>query len=321
MAMPAAELEYLVFAPNAPLIPVYLNTNAWGEDRCPRTGAEMYKIPFPTDWFIASSNHNAGTSILMPGGKIIFQFQPAAKCVGNNFATGTYPKTQTLFNEDIRYGLGITGAHGGSNLSTLGGTIRLGELRPGAPPMRHALKMSFGSRHQYGMCVDNKAACFTWPAQHADWYAANATNGYGVETRNTHPYMKMGALLAIPPSVNINNMGLLTEPGKMIAWTLQNYGAYIVDSNSVPTVIISVEESPSGTKREEFIKDYGHTFESRLGYSLKVDESGNLTHQAKWTRDIRLIIQSLHVVYNNGPNTVGGGGTPRQPLAPANFSR
>ena len=37
-----------------------------------------------------------------------------------------------------------------------------------------------------------------------------------------------GALLALPPGTDIAALGLRTEPGRMIAWTLQNYGAYIV---------------------------------------------------------------------------------------------
>ena len=38
------------------------------------------------------------------------------------------------------------GAHGGSHLSSIGGTIRRGELLPGAPPIRHALKLMLWAR-------------------------------------------------------------------------------------------------------------------------------------------------------------------------------
>ena len=34
-----------------------------------------------------------------------------------------------------------------------------------------------------------------------------------------------------------------------------------------------------------------------------------------WTRDYKKIIQNLHVVDNNGPDRVGGGGKPLVPLA------
>jgi hypothetical protein len=33
-------------------------------------------------------------------------------------------------------------------------------------------------------------------------------------------------------------------------------------------------------------------------------------------RDFKRLIVELGVVDNNGPNSIGGGGTPRQPLAP-----
>ena len=36
---------------------------------------------------------------------------------------------------------GSLGAHGGSGLSAVGGMIRLGELLPSAPPIRHAIKL------------------------------------------------------------------------------------------------------------------------------------------------------------------------------------
>jgi hypothetical protein len=321
LAMPAAEIEYLIFQPSAPTTKVYYNKEAWDAknyDRCEqRSGIVMYEVPFPTDYNIEHSNRNAGTSILLADGKTIAQFQPTAKCKGYSYATAHDVK---YISEDIK-GDGILGAHGGSDLSTLGGTIRVGELRPGAP-IRHALKMTFASRRDYGLCTNDKDSCHTWPAIHADSYAANEDNGYGSETGNTNYHMKLGALLAIPPTVDINNMGLKSVPGKMLAWTLQNYGTYIVDSNSKPIAMMSVEEGPGKDKRAEFLKDWGFDFEGRLGAGAKKDPlTGNYTPQALWIRDVRLIVQALKVVTNNSPTSIGGGGTPRQPLAPANFSR
>jgi hypothetical protein len=43
------------------------------------------------------------------------------------------------------------GAHGGSGLSALGGVIRLHEIGPDAPPIRHALKLElFAHQYYYG---------------------------------------------------------------------------------------------------------------------------------------------------------------------------
>jgi hypothetical protein len=35
-----------------------------------------------------------------------------------------------------------------------------------------------------------------------------------------------------------------------------------------------------------------------------------------WRRDMQKLVQALYVVNNNGPTTIGGGGTPVQALAP-----
>lgn len=121
--------------------------------------------------------------------------------------------------------------------------------------------------------------------------------------------MKMGALLAIPTSIDINNLGLESEPGVLLAWTLQNYGAYIVDSSGGPSFYIDADTGLNGTfsgsKREEFFNDFGTPFEQRVN------------SDTPWSRDMQRLLQALHLVDNNGSNSIGGGGTPLQPLAPA----
>jgi hypothetical protein len=120
--------------------------------------------------------------------------------------------------------------------------------------------------------------------------------------------MKMGALLGIPATVNIANLGLETEPGKQLAWTLQNYGAYIVDTyKSGPAYAFNAENGPDGSLRAQFKADWGYDFEQRAG-----DASGAAL---PWTRDIQKLIQAVYVVDNNALGSVGGGGAPRQPLA------
>jgi hypothetical protein len=118
--------------------------------------------------------------------------------------------------------------------------------------------------------------------------------------------MKMGALLAIPSWIDINNIGLESEPGRQIAWTLQNYGAYIVDSNGGPAYYLNVEDGPDGSKAAEFESDYGVPMKTRVRDNTKW----------AWTRDLQRIFPLLHVVDNNSPTSIGGGGAPRQPLAP-----
>ncbi len=117
--------------------------------------------------------------------------------------------------------------------------------------------------------------------------------------------MKMGALLAIPAATNIASLGMETEPGKQLAWTLQNYGAYIVDDTYGPGVAFSAEQGPDGSVQQQFKSDYGIAMEQRV------------RDNTPWTRDMQRLVKALYVVDNNTANSIGGGGTPRQPLAPA----
>jgi hypothetical protein len=310
--MPQSDHERLVLTPTAPLTSVYLSSAGWsGGNRCAATGGVFFQAPIPSGYVVPNSTYNNGAAVLLADGIDIVQTQPFTKCSGYSYATTMQvPYSLAIWEYNLKTGDGRLGAHGGSDLSTLGGTIRLGELRPGTQ-MRHALKVNVYSAQDLGLCTGNFGACFMWPAATADGYAANAGSGYGSATNNTNTAMKMGALLAIPASVNLNNIGLQSVPGKMLAWTLQNYGAYIVDSRSGPGFDFSIEDGAAGSKADEFQADYGYPFDGRLGY-LTLG-----TAQAQWVSDIRLIIDYLRVVSNNSPTSVGGGGTPLQPLAPA----
>jgi hypothetical protein len=116
--------------------------------------------------------------------------------------------------------------------------------------------------------------------------------------------MKMGALLAIPASKDLSSLGLETEPGKQLAWTLQNYGAYVVDDTWGPNFAINAESGPDGSIRSQFKADYNIDIETW-------NPGGSA-----WSRDIQRLMTALNVVNNNSPTSIGGGGTPRQPLAP-----
>jgi len=314
--MPQADHERIILTPTAPTTNVYINNVGWsGGNRCVAQGALFFAAPIPAGYTLPNSTANNGAAILMPDGKTVTQTQPFTKCQGYSYATSMVPWSIAMWQYNIKTGDGIRGAHGGSQLSTLGGTIRLGELRPGTQ-MRHALKVNVFSSQDLGLCTNDMKRCYTWPASTADSWAATAS-GYGSLSNNSNPYMKMGALLAIPASVNLNTMGLQSAPGKLLAWTLQNYGAYIVDSRSGPGFDLSVEDGAAGSKLNEFQADFGFPFEGRLGYATLKDASGNLTPQAKWVRDMVLIIANLRVVVNNTSTSIGGGGAPLQPLAPA----
>jgi hypothetical protein len=315
--MPQSDHERIVLTATAPATNVYISTVGWsGGNRCAATGGVFFAAPIPAGYLVPNSTYNNGAAILLADGMSIVQTQPFTKCAGYSYATTMQvPWSLSLWEYNLETGDGRLGAHGGSELSTLGGTIRLGELRPGTQ-MRHALKVNVDSVTSLGLCSGNFNACFMWPAATADGYAANSGSGYGSATNNTNSAMKMGALLAIPANVNISTLGLQSVPGKMLAWTLQNYGAYIVDSRGSPGFDFSIEDGAAGSKADEFQADYGFPFDGRLGYMTLTGSTGQPTPQAEWVRDIRLIIDYLRVVSNNSATSIGGGGTPLQPLAP-----
>jgi len=295
--MPQIDDDIIIMKPTAPLTAVKHSSAAWsGADRCPGDSQTLATVPIPSSFTIPNTRNNNAAAILLADGRTIMQMQPFTRCTAGGVATSllTFP------NVDL-YGDGISGAHGGSDMSAIGGTIRIGELRPGQIGMHHALKVNVDSETDLYNCSTH-ADCFRWPALTAD---SGDTSIYGSANNNQNKAMKMGALLAIPASVDINAMGLLSEPGKEIAWTLQNYGAYIVDSTGGPAFAIEAENGPDGSLRQQFQADYGMPFEERVNDATP------------WSKDMQKIVAALKVVNNNTATSIGGGGTPRQPLAPA----
>jgi hypothetical protein len=185
-------------------------------------------------------------------------------------------------------------------MSGLGGSIRVGELRPGEQGPAHVLKVNLYNHAELSVC-STRADCFRWPAVKSD---SDAVGWYGTATNNTNRAMRMGSLLAIPPTIDINTLGLTTEPGRQIAWTLQNYGAYVVDDTNGPSFALEAENGPGGNVRTQFHNDYGMNFEV---YANAPNA---------WSQDVQRIRVALAAVDNNSPSSIGGGGTPRQPLLP-----
>lgn len=294
--MPQIDDERIIFKPTAPLTAVNYSSAGWsGGNRCNATGGQLLSVPIPTNYIVSNNIDNSSAAFLMPDGRTIAQSQPLARCSAGGPATSyvTFPSV------DI-YGDGIAGAHGGSGLSAVGGSIRVGELRPGQQGPRHAIKVNVYAKQALYKCT-TRADCYRWPATTGDSYAVGH---YGTVGSNSNTAMKMGALLAIPPSINISNLGLETEPARQLAWTLQNYGAYIVDDTWGSAFAFNAENGPDGSLRTQFQADYGTPFE--------IWSAGSTA----WSRDVQRLIVTLHVVNNNSPSSIGGGGTPRQPLAP-----
>jgi hypothetical protein len=293
--------EHIVLTPTAPLTTFNFSSAGWtGASRCTATGGSYnslpVSVPMPSSYVVPSDNTNSGAAFLAADKRTIIQMQPIARCTAG--APGT--AIVKVANVDL-YGAGITGAHGGSGLSSIGGSIRVGEMRPGQQGMRHALKVNVYSTLELYHCL-TRSDCYRWPATKADSYWST----YGTKSgpNNNNSAMKMGALLAIPLNVNLSALSLETEPGKQMAWTLQHFGAYIVDSFLSPDFGFSVEDGPGGSLAKQFQQDWG--------YSLAVRYNAN----TPWSRDLAKLRTALRVVNNNSPTSIGGGGTPSVPLAP-----
>jgi hypothetical protein len=301
--VPDFEPERIVLRPTAPMTDIRYSSAGWsGASRCTATGASTYyptglmaQVPIPTDYLVPSSNMNEVAVFLMPDRRTLVQVLPLARCTAGGYATAQH---ESVPRQDL-YGDGITGSHGGSNLSAIGGSLRVGELRPGQQGPRHALKLNLFAKYLFFNCAV-AADCKRWPATAADGYWAE----YGDLTANTNRAMRMGVLLAIPASTSLSTLNLETEPGRQLAWTLQNYGAYVVDDAADVNYALSVEEGADGSFRAQFQADYGFSFRQVI------------RDNTPWSRDWMKLMEALWVVDNNGPTSIGGGGTPRQPLAP-----
>jgi hypothetical protein len=295
--MPGIDDEKITLRPTAPMTAINASNAAWtGRNRCSATGGLLVSVPMPSNYVVPNNTENSSAAFLMPDGRTIIQTQPLARCTSGGPATSL-----VKFAGVDLYGAGITGAHGGSGLSAIGGSIRVGELRPGQTGPRHALKVNVYAKEALYRC-STRAACYRWPAVTSDSYAVGF---YGTATNNGNSAMKMGALLAIPASRDLSTLGLETAPAKQLAWTLQNYGAYIVDDTYAPGFALNVEDGPDGSMRTQFKADWG--------FELAQKVQGNTA----WVRDMQKLAKALQVVNNNSASSIGGGGTPRQPLAPA----
>jgi hypothetical protein len=279
--------DIIVMDPTAPMTLLIHSGAGWGGgNRCSASGPSLISVPMPAGFEVSSNGHNDALAVVMPDGHTIIQGQPFARCSPSGPGT-----VMQLAPSENLYGDGILGAHGGSGLSSLGGTILLNQLVPGAE-IRHALKVNLdGATDLY----PNPG--FRWPAIHDDSCAPGCYGG-------SVPALEMGSLLAIPTSVNINALGLETTPGRMLAWTLQNYGAYVADNTAQSAFSIETADTPYGSVVTQFQQTWGFPFEAPA------------RTRTPWSHDINVILAHLAVVANNGPASVGGGGYRLQPLAP-----
>lgn len=255
-----------------------------GTNRCAtESGTVINQLPVPNSWIIPDNGENMSTSILMPDGHSIKQTQPIAHCSGSPWTT------KYNFDTIDIYGTSTAGPHGGSNLSGAAFAIKRGEFTSGA--IHHAMGINMYAAQYY------KSDCsYSWPATTVDGYCAGNYGG-------SNPYLRPGALLALKPDFNVN--GLRTEPGRIIARAFQDFGGYIGDDTSWNFWAIWTAQDDTGSVESEFNALYpGITFRQTTG-------------STPFMLDMRDVFTALHIVNNNGPSNVGGGGTRRVATYPA----
>lgn len=288
---------YIVTTKNDPFIPWY-NPDSWLKDRCSNTGKgrnDYLNVPksliVPDATPVKTPNNSA--AFLQPDGKTLIQMSPLARCEAGGAVFGYVAPSYPHYHENI-YGPGITGGHAGSGLSSIGGTIRLGELTNNKP-IRHVLKLElYANKYLYHIPPG-----YRFPAVRADNYAYNDYYDSGnMQYGGLNPELVMGSLLAIPPDVTDKSLKLKTIPGRKLFFTLQNYGGYIVDDTLWDAHAIAVAQDVI----EEFNAKYPYDFEG---------DSGD------FYEDVNKLFQSLYIVSNNASDNISGGGKPLQPLTTA----
>lgn len=120
---------------------------------------------------------------------------------------------------------------------------------------------------------------YRWPAYRADAYMDCGSYG------GDNPALRMGSLLAIHPSVNCDT-AVSSGHARKLCHALQDYGAYVVDDTYWDV------------------------------HAFALDANAEFGDGGSFHDDMQDLFQILHVVDNNSATNLGGGGTPRAPLAP-----
>jgi protocatechuate 3,4-dioxygenase beta subunit len=299
-----SDQHIIVMTPSAPL--TYLDENTAGPlgalgQRCDISGVVIASVPIPADFEVLSTAQNDPLTAVAADGHTLIQGEPFARCAAGD--PGTIDFLDKV-NSDLD-GDGLLGWDGGSHLSALGGAIRLGELVPGGV-IDHALQIDVDAPNLYrGTAV----TCHVWPATVCDKYGPASYGG-------TNPNLAMGALLALPPTLDLNSLGL-DPPGLILAKAFQDYGAYIANDADRSVNNIVTELSPSGSVAEVYAGDgtLVDPGQFQTVWGVPFDTVG-VNGTDAWSHDIETIFANLEIVTNNGQNSIGGGGTPIVAPAP-----
>ncbi len=294
---------WVVTAATDPQQEIINDQSVWSGPRCSATQGSGTTTRFPSSLLVpdveGGYKPNNAAAILQPDGRTIVQVNALARCAAGGRVYGVPFATVDI------YSTGIPGGHGGSGLSSIGGTVRLGELLSGN--MRHALKVNIPCALYCSPANGpGGGAGYRWPAANSDQHCGSSACGYG----GTLPYLQMGSLLALPPGVTVVSItapgttwpaGMETAVGKRLFYAFQNYGAYVVD-DLVWNGTAYALHAETGVRAAVLAAtgiDIDHT----------TPQCGGVCG-AYW-RDWHRIWLNLKVVTNNSATSIGGGGTPR----------
>ncbi|MDQ2623812.1 MAG: hypothetical protein M3Y20_01495, partial [Actinomycetota bacterium] len=217
---------------------------------------KTYKIRIPEN-ATTTGGSDQHLSIIQPDGRTAFELYKAEKSSDTEWTSTRVVETD-LFSDGLKDGARA------SSISHLIGLIRTHEVA--AKKIPHALAI--------GLPNESLKDGYVWPARGQD----TSKNEYS----GTVP---MGSLFAIPPSVDLDELGLTAE-GLALGRALQDYGAYVLVRASTAALFAEPDADATATNRMK--SDY----QKKL-YAL------------------------LRPVTNNSATNPGGGGTPRRPAPPA----
>ncbi|NUU16173.1 hypothetical protein HP550_02775 [Cellulomonas humilata] len=211
------------------------------------------RIPAGT---VATGGTDMHTGVIQPDGYTAYEFYKF-KPVGTN----KYETTRVVVT-DLR-GDGLANGSRASSISFYGGMIRAEELA------NHSIQHTIG----IGVPASMLKLGPVWPARTQDTAAPTTYVGQ----------LPMGSMLAIPPSVDLNSLGL-TDDGLALGRALQDYGGHVLIQSG--TVALYCEQNCDQPQVKEL--------------------------WAAW----QVLYPYMRVVTNNTADNVGGGGTRRQPPLP-----
>ena len=276
---------FVVTRAGDPAVPVYLPGSP-EEGRCSgrRPQARVpsqarHRQHLPRSFLLPDTPHGASSAFLQPDRKTLVSYSSTARCEPGGALHGVWAGATSLVGD------GITGGSAASGMSSIGGSIRTGELT-GSAPIRHALRLGVESRYLY---YDATTGGRRWPASRGGARAPERYTG-------TVEALRMGALLALPPDATAAGLRVRSTAGKKLLAALRDYGGYVVDDSGLDAVDLGVEHRAT----VDFTKRAGHDIGADAG--LRVDMSR--------------IATALAVVDDNSSSAIGGHGARRAAWAP-----